>query len=98
MLKVGKRFVNKLNKYIPCKGFEDVSALRKLLNEMTAHEEGEFPHNQIYWDKEVYLDCDGNDDKCNELLLFTDKCRFYVSGDPKEHPGVVIRYKQNEDK
>ena len=50
MLKVGKRFCNKLNKLIPFKSQEDRDKLNELIFEMCDHEEGDVIYNEIYWD------------------------------------------------
>lgn len=95
MLKVGKRFVNKLNKFIPCKCQEDVDNIFKLLEEMTTCDEDEWPKNNLYWDRELYIDCNGDRDKLWDVLIHTDKVHFELSEDKDEHPGVVVRYNKN---
>lgn len=95
MLKVGKRFCNKLNKLIPFKSQEDRDKLNELIFEMCDHEEGDIIYNEIYWDRDLYIDCNGDYDKLRDMVANSDKVMFEPTDDPKEHPGVRITYKPN---
>ena len=46
----------------------------------------------IYYDRELYIDCNLNKSKVRELL-FTDKVHFEANEDVEEHVGIVLRYK-----
>lgn len=93
MIKVGKRFCNKLNKLIPCSSQEDRDKLNELIFEMLDHDECDIYYNEIYWDRELYIDCGCNYDKCRDMVVNSGKVMFVPSNDPKYHPGVIIKYK-----
>ena len=47
----------------------------------------------MYWDMEIFIDFNGDDEKMRDLVRKSNKVRFFPSDDPTEHKGVVIRYK-----
>ena len=98
MIKVGKRICNKLNKLIPCKTQEDIDKLTSMLEDICAHDDNDLYYNQLYWDREVYIDCGCNNDNCNKMLIYSDKLMFEPSNDPKYYPGIRVTYKPNEIK
>ena len=49
----------------------------------------------IHWDRELYIDCNGDYDKLRDMVANSDKVMFEPTDDPKEHPGVRITYKPN---
>ena len=48
----------------------------------------------LYWDRDIFIDCNGEDERMRDLVRKSDKVFFEPSGDPGEHPGVVVRYKR----
>lgn len=48
----------------------------------------------LYWHRDVFIDCNGNDDRMKKLVTTTDKVHFEPSDDPTEHPGVVVHYNE----
>lgn len=90
MIKVGKRICNKLNKLIPCKTQEDIDNLKSILEDIFEHDDNDLYYNQIYWDRELYIDCGCNFDNCKKMLIYSDKLMFEPSEDPKYHPGIDI--------
>ena len=49
----------------------------------------------IHWDRELYIDCNGDYDKLRDMVVNSDKVMFEPTDDPKERPGVRITYKLN---
>jgi hypothetical protein len=47
----------------------------------------------LYFNRQIYIDCGFNDDAMHDLVIKTNKCKFVPSDDPDEHPGVVVHYK-----
>lgn len=93
MIKVGKRICNKLNKLIPCKTQEDIDNLTSMLEDIFAHDDNDLYYNELYWDRELYIDCGCNIDNCNKMLIYSDNLMFEPSEDPKYHPGIRVTYK-----
>lgn len=48
----------------------------------------------MYWDRDIFIDCNGDDEKMADLVRKSNKVHFYPSDDPEEHQGIVVRYKQ----
>ena len=69
--------------------------LNKLIFEMCDNEEGGIYYNEIYWDRELYIDCNGDYDKLRDMVANSNKVMFEPTDDLKEHPGVRIIYKPN---
>lgn len=86
-----KRLCNKLNKILSEKKEGFVDELNKLIEENVFAKGGD-----MMWDREIAIDygCDGI--KMRELVLKTDWTEFCPSDDPKEHPGIVVKYKKNK--
>ena len=87
-MKFGKRFCNALNKHIPFKNEDDRNIVNDMIWEM--YQNG----GALYWDRELFIDCDCSDEAKRDLLRFSDKVHFEPSEDVSEHPGVVVRYKR----
>jgi len=83
----------KLNGLIPCKTQEDEQELRRLIREMIDARQ-DYPHNNLYYDREIYIDSGFRDAKMWEIVTKSGKVQFEPSDDPAEHPGVVARYKE----
>lgn len=49
---------------------------------------------ELYWDRDIFIDCNGADERMRDLVRKSDKVFFEPSDDPGEHPGVVVRYKR----
>ena len=67
-------------------GFLDVVNL--IMNQI--YQEG----GGLYWDRDIFIDCNGEDERLRHLVRKSDKVFFEPSDDPGEHPGVVVRYKR----
>ena len=48
---------------------------------------------EMYWDRQIYIDCNFDDETMHDLVVSSDKVKFVPSDDEEEHPGIVIRYK-----
>ena len=87
-----KRQLNKickeLNQHLPVKLQEDIDSLNSILAK--AHEE--IPRFEMYWDRDIYINCVWEDEKMRDLVRKTDKVHFEVTDDLEEHPGVVVKY------
>ena len=92
--KIGKRFLNKLNKHLPCKDKEDVDEINALLYQMFT----EVPDSNLYFGRELYIDCGCDDKKLKEFAKTSGKCMFRLTEDPIGHPGVTIDYKEDDGK
>lgn len=85
-----KRLCKKLNKIIAEKKEGFIDELNKLIADL--YEQG----GEMYWDRDIFIDCNGDDERMRDLVRKTDSVQFEPSDDPVEHPGVVIRYKIGE--
>lgn len=47
----------------------------------------------LYYDRDAYLEYDGNCEKIREAVTKTNKFMFRPSDDPEEHPGITICFK-----
>ena len=47
----------------------------------------------MYWDREIFIDFNGDDEKMKDLVRKSNKVHFFQSDDPTEHKGVVVGYK-----
>lgn len=83
-----KPLCRKLNAIIPIKCEEDKDKLNALINEMCS----QVQDFNLYFDRELYIDCGLNDKKMKEFTLHSGRVRFEPSDDPMEHPGIVVRY------
>lgn len=86
-----KRLCNKLNKIISEKKDGFIDELNKLMYEQVFQKGW-----QLYWDREIFIDCNGNEKTMKDLVRKSDLVKFEPSDDPTEHPGVVIRYKEQK--
>jgi len=85
-----KELCEKLNTLIPIKGDEDRDKINALIAEATTA----VPHFNLYWDRDLYINCGYDDKKLRHTTLHSGKVRFEPSEDYDEHPGLVVRYKQ----
>ncbi len=88
-----KNLCKQMNALIPIKEIEDVNKLNDLINEARS----EVPGFNLYWDRELFIDCNGDDDRIRGVTLHSGKVQFEPNEDPVEHPGVVIRYIDKKD-
>ena len=88
-----KKLCKQLNALIPIKSDKDKNKLNDLLGEMMQQTE-DGSNYAMYWDRELFIDCNCNDEKVREIVLHSGKVQFEPSEDPTEHPGVVVRYKE----
>lgn len=85
-----KLLCEKLNAHLPCKSQEDIDALNNLIYEMRKAN----PDSNLYWDREIYIDANFSFEQMREIAKYSGKVQFEPSDDPMEHPGVVVRYKE----
>lgn len=84
---------DKLNAHLPCRSASDAEAVAILIRDRIDSSTA-VPKPKIYWDRQVCIDNDYDDERCFNALLFGGKLAFYPSDDVEEHPGVEIKYKQ----
>lgn len=82
-----KRICNKLNKLIFEKEEGFIDEVNKIIYDL--YQKG----GAMYWNREVWIDNNCDDERCKDLVRNTDKVMFVPSDDEEEHPGVVIIYK-----
>ena len=82
-----------INKHLPCKDQTDIDALAALIEETCSYRK-DYPHYQLYWDREVYIDAGFDGDRCSYIMCF-DKNIVVVAkvDDMVEHPGLTVTYK-----
>lgn len=85
-----KLLCEKLNAHLPCKSQQDVDALNNLINEMRNAN----PDSGLYFDREIFIDANFNNELMRKITMYSGKVQFEPSNDPTEHPGVVVRYKE----
>ncbi len=90
--KVMKPLCRKLNAIIPIKCEEDKDKLNALIYDMYSQVEG----FNLYFNRELYIDCGLDDKKMKEFTLHSGRVHFEPSDDPMEHPGITVRY--NDEK
>lgn len=88
-----KALCKQLNALIPIKTSEDKDKLNDLIAKMY-ETTMDYPHYAMYWDRELFIDCNGDDKRVRKMVLHSGKVQFEPNEDPTEHPGVVVRYKQ----
>lgn len=80
-----------LNALIPIKSEADRDKLNALIvNMRDSH--SEYPHYDLYWDRDVFIKSGCNEDKIREAVLHGDFLQFEPNEDFEEHPGVVVRF------
>lgn len=84
-----RRICNRINNLIPC---TDDGEIMKIIHEMQCHNPEPFEFN-IYWNRELYINCNFDSDRAWSLFIHTSLTEAVVSNDLKEHPGIVIRLK-----
>ena len=84
-----KSICKKLNKLITDKEDGFIDKVNELIYEM--HKNG----GGLYWDRNVLISCNGDEDKMKELVRNSDLVEFVVTDDPEEHPGVKVKYKED---
>jgi len=47
----------------------------------------------MYFDREVYIECNGDYEKIREAVTKTDRFMFRPTEDPEEHPGITICFR-----
>jgi len=81
-----------LNALIPVKNEADRDKLNALIADM-CNSHSEYPHYELYWDRDVYIKSGCNEGKIREAVLHGDFLQFEPNEDFEEHPGVVVRFK-----
>ena len=77
-----------LNALIPIKSDEDKDKMNALIAEVQA----KVPNFNLYWDRDLYLDCNANSEELRKRTLHSGMVHFEPSDDPEEHPGITVRY------
>ena len=83
-----KQFCDRLNGILAEKKEGFVDTLNLVMEEVTKN------GGSLYWDRQVFLDCNCNEKRMRKMVRETDLVHFEPSDDPEEHPGVVVRYKK----
>jgi adenine specific DNA methylase Mod len=83
-----KPLCKQLNDLIPIKGKEDKDKINALIYEVSQ----KVPDFNLYWDRELWIDCGCDGKKVRHYTLYSGKVHFELSDDPTEHPGVAVRY------
>ncbi len=83
-----KRICNQLNKLIFEKKEGFIDKVNKIIYEI--YQKG----GAMYWNREVWINNNCDDERCRDLVRKTDKVMFVPSDDEEEHPGVVVTYKK----
>jgi len=83
-----KPLCKQLNALIPIKGTEDKDKINALIYEVSQ----KVPDFNLYWDRELYINCNGDSNKLHDVTLHSGKVHFEPNVDHVEHPGVVVRY------
>lgn len=86
-----KPLCEKLNALIPIKSEKDRDKINALIDGIRS----EVPDFCINWDRELFINCNGDDEKMRSYVLHSGIVHFEPSDDPTEHPGVVVRYIPN---
>ena len=93
---MSKKLCKKLNKLLPVKSPDDVNKInawiyKEYLEYHKKHDE--YPKWDLYFDRELFINCGCDNDKVRSFSLHSGETMFYPSDDPDEHPGIVVRYK-----
>lgn len=81
-----------LNALIPIKSEADRDKLNALIAGMR-NSHSEYPHCNLYWDRDLFILSGCNEEKIREAVLHGDYLEFVPNVDYEEHPGVVVRFK-----
>lgn len=84
-----KSICKKLNKLITDKEDGFIDKVNELIYEM--YKNG----GNLYWDRDVFISCNGDEDKMKELVRNSDLVKFVVNDDYEEHPGLKVKYKED---
>lgn len=76
-----------LNALIPIKGTEDKDKINALIYEVSQ----KVPDFNLYWNRELYINCGCDDKKVRLFTLHSGKVHFESSDDPTEHPGITMK-------
>ena len=86
--RIMKPLCKQLNALIPIKGTEDKDKINALIYEVSQ----KVPDFNLYWQRELYINCGCDDKKVRHYTLHSGKVHFEPSDDPTEHLGVAVRY------
>lgn len=50
----------------------------------------------LYWDRELYIDCNCNNEEAQKLVRTSENIMFKPNDDPTEHLGIVVCYKNKK--
>jgi hypothetical protein len=88
-----KPLCKQLNALIPIKSTEDNDKINALIYEVSQ----QVSYFNLYWDRELYINCGCDDKKVRHYTLHSGKVHFEPSEDPTEHPGVTVRYNEEQN-
>ncbi len=79
-------YCKEMNKIISENKSNRIDLLNEVMNKV--YSDG----GQLYWNRDVYIICNGDDKTMKDLVRYSDDVHFEPSDDPQEHPGVVVHY------
>ena len=82
-----QEYCDRLNTLITKKKDGFIDEVNEIVNEI--YQLG----GEMYWDRQIYIDSDFDDETMHDLVVSSDKVNFVPSDDMEEHPGIVVRYK-----
>ena len=88
-MKTFKRTCNKLNKILENRPENREEFIDKI-NEIIYNEVFQCG-GALYWNRELFIDCNCDTDKCREMIHRKD-VMFEPTYDPVEHPGITLCY------
>ena len=83
-------YCERLNQCLPVKSQNDIDSLNNILTEAVEN----IPGYNLFWHRDIFLDCNGDNEKMRNLVAKTDKVHFEVSDDIEEHIGVIVKYNE----
>lgn len=80
---------NKLNNILSDLSEDYILKINLIIDKEVFYEGG-----GLYWDRELFIDCYGDDNLCKKLVrTHPEQVMFVPTGDPIEHPGIKLAYK-----
>lgn len=83
-----QKYCDELNKIIKYNYDDRVNRLNDVMYKV--FQDG----GNLYWHRDVFISCNGDDEKIKKLVTTSDVVHFEPSDDPTEHPGVVVHYNE----
>ena len=83
-----KSVCKKLNKILSERKKDFIDKINKIVEEEVLNKGG-----NLYFDRDVYMKCDCDDEKVKNYVRESRHIQFEPTDDPDEHPGVTVRFK-----